>query len=475
MTPFPFRCLTILGLAGVLGACKVGPDYQKPDVSAQLPAAWRWQAAAPRDNQPKGDWWRVFRDAELDRLEGRAVANNPGVQAAVARVDQARAAARSTAAEFFPDIRIKSSADRERTSGNLPTPVPVSIPSSQLNSFRSVLDLSYEIDLWGKVRRSFESARAQSEASIADYQGVLLTLTGDVASNYYLLRAYDAELGALRETIDLRGQALDVIQQRLAAGTVGEVDLARARTELATAKAEMADVKRLRQETADTLAVLCGEPASTFGVKERPISGSPPGIPAGLPADLLERRPDVASAERLVAARNAEVGVAVANYFPAVKLTGDAGFLSKNASNLFSADSKVWSIGPEISLPVTGYALIGAKVRQTKAAREEAIGNYRQAVLGAVKDVETSLTQIRYRREQAAAQEEALAAAGQSTKLIRSLYESGSVSYLELLDAERTHLQLQRQAAQTRAQRYVATVRLIKAMGGGWNGTLPAR
>jgi multidrug efflux system outer membrane protein len=296
----------------------------------------------------------------------------------------------------------------------------------------------------------------------------MLTLTSDVASSYFLLRAYDAEVTALRQTNDLRTRSLGLIEQRFKAGTIPEVDLARARTELATGKAELADVKRLRQETADILAILCGEPASTFTIAERPISGSPPGVPAGIPAEVLERRPDVAAAERLVAARNAEVGVATSYYFPSIKLTGDAGFLSLKSSSLFSADSKVWSIGPEISLPLTGYVLIGSRVRQAKAAREEAIANYRQAVLGAVKDVETSLTQIRSRREQAAAQSEALAAATQSTALIRSLYESGSLSYLELLDAERTLLQLQRQSAQITAQRFAATVRLIKAMGGGW-------
>lgn len=446
----------------------MGPDYEKPDISAVAPAAWRWQPAAPRDDQPRGDWWKAFRDAELDRLEQRALSNNQSLKAAVSRVEQARAAARGTAAEFFPDVRFKSNADRERTSGNLPTPVPVQIPSSQINSFRSVLDLSYELDFWGRVRRSYESARAQSQASIADYQQALLTLTADVAANYYLLRAFDAELSALRQTIGLREKGLALIEQRLKAGSIGEVDAARARTELATSRAELADVKRQRQETADVLAILCGEPATTFTLAERPIAGAPPLLPPSLPADVLERRPDVAAAERLVAARNAEIGVAKASYFPAVKLTGDAGFLSKNVSTLFNADSKVWSFGPEVSLPITGYVLIGAKVRQAKAAREEAIATYRQAVLAAVKDVETSLSQIRHRREQAGAQAEALAASGQSTTLIRALYESGSVSYLELLDAERTHLQLQRQTAQITAQRFVATVRLVKALGGGW-------
>lgn len=452
----------------LLSGCLSGPDYVKPELDQVTPAQWRWQPAVPRDELPKGDWWRVFHDPELTRLEERALAENQGLKAAVARVEQARAASRGTAADFFPDIRIKSNTKRERTSGNLPTPVPVNIPSAHINSFRDVFDLSYEIDFWGKVRRTFESARAQSQASIADYHGVMLTLTSDVAASYFLLRAYDAELAALRQTNELRGQSLGIIEQRSKAGTIPEVDVARARAELATGRAELADVRRLRQETSDVLAILCGQPASTFEIRERPIAGEPPRVPAGLPAEVLERRPDVAAAERLVAARNAEIGVATSYYFPAIKLTGDAGFLSKDTGGLFSADSKVWSIGPEVSLPITGYFLIGARVRQAKAAREEAVATYRQAVLAAVKDVETSLTQIRSRQEQAVAMDEALDAAAQSTKLVRSLYESGSLSYLELLDAERTLLQIQRQGAQVRAQRFIASVRLVKAMGGGW-------
>lgn len=452
----------------LLSGCLSGPDYVKPELDQVTPAQWRWQPAVPRDELPKGDWWKVFHDPELTRLEERALAENQGLKAAVARVEQARAASRGTAADFFPDIRIKSNTKRERTSGNLPTPVPVNIPSAQINSFRDVFDLSYEIDFWGKVRRTFESARAQSQASIADYHGVMLTLTSDVAASYFLLRAYDAELAALRQTNELREQSLGIIEQRSKAGTIPEVDVARARAELATGRAELADVKRLRQETSDVLAILCGQPASSFEIRERPISGEPPRVPAGLPAEVLERRPDVAAAERLVAARNAEIGVATSYYFPSIKLTGDAGFLSKETGSLFSADSKVWSIGPEVSLPITGYFLIGARVRQAKAAREEAVATYRQAVLAAVKDVETSLTQIRSRQEQAVAMDEALDAAAQSTKLVRSLYESGSLSYLELLDAERTLLQIQRQGAQVRAQRFIASVKLVKAMGGGW-------
>lgn len=465
MSPRPFLLLSTL----TLGACTVGPDYTPPDVTPITPASWRWQAAAPRDDAPRGEWWQVFNDSELSRLEILAVNNSPTLQAAVARVDQARAAARLSSAPWLPDVRFNGAANREQISGNLPTPVPVDIPRGRVNSFNTAIDLSYEIDLWGKVRRQVESARAAADSTSASYHNTLLTLTGDVAAQYFLLRAADAELDALRRTIGLREKFKTLLDDKFKAGAIPETDLARAVTELATAKAEMADVKRQRQEASDTLALLCGQPATSFRVRERPIgSKAPPAIPAGVPASVIERRPDVAAAERLVKSRNADIGVAVADYFPAVRLTGSGGFLSKDVDSLFNADSRVWSIGPSVSLPVTALSVIRFNVRQQKAEREEAVANYRQAVLAAIRDVETSLAQTRYLREQAAAVSEALSASTKATDIIRESYERGSLSYFELLDAERTRLTIERQTAQIAAQRYMATVRLIKAIGGRW-------
>jgi multidrug efflux system outer membrane protein len=452
-----------------LSACTVGPDYTPPDLTGITPAQWRWQTATPRDDVSRGEWWKIFRDPQLDRLEILALQNSPTLQAAAARVDQARAAARISTANWLPDIRLNTNGKREQTSGNLPTPIPVDIPRGRVNSFSTALDLSYEIDFWGKIRREVESARATADSTSASYHNALLTLTGDVAAQYFLLRAADAELAALRTTIGLRDKFKTLLDDKFKAGAIPETDLARAITELATAKAELADVKRQRQEASDTLALLCGQPASSFTVRENPIgSKAPPVVPAGLPAAVLERRPDIAAAERLVAARNADIGVAVSAYFPAVKLTGTAGYLSNEVDTLLGADSRVWSLGPSISLPISGLSVIKFNVRRQKAAREEAIANYRQAVLTAVRDVETSLAQTRYLREQADAVSEVLTASTKATGLIRESYERGTLSYFEYLDAERTRLQTERQTAQISAQRHMATVRLIKALGGGW-------
>jgi multidrug efflux system outer membrane protein len=454
--------------AMILVSCAVGPDYEKPDIAPQTPAKWKWQSASPRDAQPRGEWWTIFKDSELNRLERMAVANNQQLRASMARVDQARATVGANAAAYAPLLTVDGLAKREQTSGNLPSPVPVTIPASRYNTFSVPLNLSYEIDLWGRIRRSVESANADAGSAEADFHSVLLTLTGDVAANYFLLRSQDAELEALRRLATTREKGIGLIEQRFNAGNTPETDFAKAKSELAITRAELADVKRQREETVSVLALLCGQPASNFSMAERSTIPSAPSIPAGLPASVLERRPDVAAAERIVASRSAKIGVEVAGYFPTVSLTGQGGYLSKEATSLFTSPSQVWSIGPSVSIPVTGIILTTAKVKRARAAHDEAVADYRQSVLGAVKDVETSLTQIRYRREQAVALGEAFTASDKATELTRQLYDRGSVSYLELLDAERTSVTSERQSAQVRAQVLIATVRLIKALGGAW-------
>ncbi len=460
------QCLALLSC--LLAACAVGPNHVKPDVSDITPVKWKWKSAAPRDEASKGEWWTVFKDRELSRLESLAVTNNNDLKAAVARVEQARSTARASAIAYVPNATLNGAFSRQRTSGNTPTPVPIAIPSSQYNTFSVPLDLSYEVDFWGRIRRTVESARADYEGSAADHQNVLLTLTSEVAANYFALCAFDAELEVLKRTLDSREKSAGIIDQRFKAGVVPEVDSARAHSELDSTRADVADVQRQRGEMVSILALLCGQTASTFHVAERTLPANPPSIPAGIPSEVLERRPDVASAERKVASRSALIGAEKANYFPAVRLTAEGGYLSNEAGNLFSPASRVWSFGPAVSLPITGYFVTKAKVERAKAAHEETIATYRQTVLSAVKDVETSLNDIHYRGKQVAAQDDAVRAANHATDLVRSRYEGGAVSYLELLDAERTSLALELQAAQVKAQRFVATVRLVQAIGGSW-------
>lgn len=464
----PLRVTAVIGLL-ILASCMIGPDYKKPDVAALVPTDWRWKVAAPQDTSPKGPWWTVFDDPTLDELETIAVSNNQNLRAAVARVDEARAVARLSRSEFFPELSLDPSYRRERTSGNPPTPIPFPIPAANLSTYSVPLDLSYEIDLWGRVRRSFESAQAQAQASVSDYENVLLTLTADVAVNYFLVRALDAEIATLRRTLRSRSESLRILKERFAAGVVLGSDVEQANTAFATAETDLADVIRQRAETLNALAVLCGTPASTFELDERATAASPVAVPADLPSALLERRPDIARAERILAVRNAQIGVARAAYFPSIHLTGQGGFLSNDAGNLFSSDSRVWSIGPRISIPLFTAGRTTAEVKRSEAAYEEALADYRQSVLVAFREVEDSLAQITLRNDQARAQTDALTSAKHVVALAQVRYDAGTVNYLEVAEAERNALFQERRQVQLHGQRFAASVRLIKALGGSWD------
>ncbi len=463
------------GLTALLAGCAVGPDYERPATS--VPATYKstnalgaWKEGRPLDNVPKGNWWEIFGDATLNELERQANEANQELKAAVARVEQARAVARVARGELLPLITADPSFRRERFSPNQEP----SFGNITANTFSAPLDLSYEIDLWGRVRRGFEGARADAQASLAAFHNVMLTLQSDVAQNYFGLRALDAEISTVTRTIDLRKEQLNLVNARFEGGISGELDVARARTELATAEAEQAALLQRRAELENALAVLVGSNAAGFDLASLPGANgewnpTPPEIPPGLPADLLERRPDVAEAERQLAAANARIGVAKAAFFPALRLTGSAGYVSGELDDLFNWDSHVWSIGPSLSLPIFAGGRIKAEHHRARAAHEEAIAQYRQGILVAFADVENSLAGIHYLGEQAAAQNRAVASARRAAQLAGERYRGGIVSYLEVVDADRGALQTERASAQLTGQRLIATVQLIKALGGGWD------
>jgi len=341
-------------------------------------------------------------------------------------------------------------------------------------SFSAPLDLSYEIDFWGRVRCGFEGARADAQASLAAFQNVLLTLRADVAQDHFALRGLDPEITAVAATVNLRKEQVQLVRSRFDGGVGSELDVARAETELATTEAEAASLAQRRTELEDAIAILVGENPSRF--KLPALSGDaarwnpqPPQIPAGLPADLLERQPDVAEAERQLAAANARIGVAKAAFFPVLRLTGSGGYLSGDVDDLFNWDSRVWSIGPSLSLPIFAGGRNLANYRRSQAAYNEAVARYRQQVLVAFGDIENSLSGIRHLAEQSAAQQRAVANARRAADLATDRYRSGIVSYLEVVDANRETLQAERASAQLAGQREIAAVRLIKALGGGWS------
>ncbi|MDB6111170.1 MAG: efflux system, outer rane lipoprotein NodT family [Pedosphaera sp.] len=464
----PLNHLALGLVVSVLAGCAVGPDYQRPTVST--PAAYKetglgtWKESTPQDQIAKGSWWELFGDQTLNELEQQATVSNQELKAAVARVTQARATARVAKAEFFPNLQADPAYERDRTSPNLANP----FPRNNFNDFQVPVDFSYELDIWGRVRRSFEAATDEAKASVASYETVWLTLKAEVAQNYFTLRAIDAERAILRSTIERREQALQLAQSRYRGGAASDLDLSRAETELSTTESEYIGLGKSRTELENALAVLVGKSASDFSLAESPLDLVPPVIPPGLPSELLERRPDVAESERLLASQNARIGIAKAAFFPVVRLTGAAGLESGDISTLFNWQSRAWSLGPSISLPIFEGGRNAANLRRSKAVYEEAVAQYRGRILVAFQEVENGLSGLRILAEQNVAQARSVAAASRTADISNKRYLAGLVSYLEVVDSDRTKLQTQREAARILGQRLVTSVQLIKALGGGW-------
>jgi multidrug efflux system outer membrane protein len=459
-----------------LGGCAVGPDYHRPQM-ADLPTDWHWRKADPRDDAPKGDWWTLFHDPQLNDLESRAIAGNTDLQQAVARVDSSRAQARLQGAAFFPTLKFDPAYVRQQQPADLPQFSKYDLPIigeriEPFNSFSVPIDLSYEVDLWGRVRRSFEAARAQAQANVADYENVLLTLTGDVAIDYFTLREYDEEIQILTLTVNARRQALDINRTRVKAGRATDIDVDQAETDYSNAQAELADVQRNRAETENALADLCGIMPGTFQEPSDPLGVEAPHVPVGLPASILERRPDIAEAERQMAAANAQIGVAYAAFFPSVSLTGQGGYLSAKASDLFNWENSVWSFGPSISLPIFLGGRNVAQLESSRADYQVTVAKYRGVVLDAVRDVEDALADLRFIARQRRALDAAVISSRRATDLARRRFIVGESNYTDVVVAEETQLAAERAQSQARGQSLYASVRLVKAMGGGWDASM---
>jgi len=458
------RLALALTAAAAITGCLLGPSYRRPPV--ETPASFR-DVPPPATAQPlDSDWWKLFGDPALTALEEQARAANQDLQAAIARVTEARATARIAEADFYPVITL----DPERQNARLSANRPLADPEKGKTTSDTLVpfDLSYEIDLWGRVRRSFESATASANASEDAYGVVALTLAADVAQQYFAIRSLDAQDAILRESVVVFQDQVHFVEARYRAGLVSELDVAQARTQLETTVAQEVDARRLRALSEHALAVLCGQAASDFSIPEAPLEPGPPEVPAGVPSQLLERRPDVAEAEQQLVAANAEVGVAEALFFPQVRLTGAAGLESADLSDLIKWESRIWSIGPSISVPVFEGGRLRANLKGAKARYEETVAAYRSTVLAAFRDVEDALASVRLRAEQGDAQARAVTAAGRAVQVARSQYQHGIADYLQVLVAQRTELDLQLSSTQTQEQRLDATVLLVKAVGGGW-------
>jgi multidrug efflux system outer membrane protein len=463
--------LIVLLCALALGGCAVGPDYHKPS-AGPLPAKWKaespWKTGEPRDAEIKADFWKVFDDPILDALEQEATTNSPDLRAAFERVEQSRAIARINRADLYPGLSLDPSGNRTRYSPSRTAQPNSTVLAYTGNQFALPVDLSYEVDLWGRVRRSFRAAREQAQASASDYQNVLLALHASVAQTYFMIRSTDLDRHVVAETIELRKKNLSLVESLHQGGADSQVDVAQAETELASAEADYVGLNLRRAQLENALGALCGQTASSFSLAETGRIYQPPAIPVGLPSDLLERRPDVAEAERGMAAASEGIGVAKAAFFPSIQLTGSAGTESVDLQNIFNWENRMWSIGPNLSLPLFEGGRNRAGLERARAAYEEAVAQYRSRVLVAFHEVEDGLAGLRLLKDQYEAQMRAVEGARQAARLSRLRYKEGLVSYIEVEIADRTMLENQITAYELNGQRIVTTVQFLKALGGGW-------
>jgi NodT family efflux transporter outer membrane factor (OMF) lipoprotein len=460
----------------LLAGCEVGPRYARPNVPA--PPAYKelppdWTTAQPNDAIARGKWWEIFQDPRLNGLEEQINVSNQNLKAAEAQYVQARALVRQNRADYFPTVTTGLSANRDHQSTNRP------LFSQATNTYTDIVlpvSASYEADVWGRVRRTVEASRAEAQASAADLEGVRLSLHAELASDYLQLRELDAEEQLLYSTVTAYQQALDLTQNRFKGGIASAVDVAQAQTQLETTRAQAIDIGAQRAQYEHAIAVLVGQPASTFSLAASPLDLAPPVIPAGLPSELLERRPDVAAAERRVAAANANIGIAKAAYFPNVSLSTSGGFESTTITNLLSGPSGFLLAGASAMVTVFDAGRRHAVSDQAQAGYDQSVANYRETVLGATQDVEDNLAALRILQDEAKTQQAAVAAAQDSLNQSLTRYKGGVTTYLEVITAQGLALSDERTGVQILGRRITASVLLVRALGGGWNSSaLPQR
>ncbi len=450
--------------------CTVGPDYKRP--AAPVPAAYKenanWPAAQPSDSTLRGKWWEVFGDQSLNALEEQVTVSNQTLQAAQAQFLQARAAVRFSRAAFFPVLTVSPAASRMRESGTQPFSGPFSAGVTA-NDFTIPFDASYEADVWGRVRRTVEAARAGAQASAADVETVSLSLHAELALDYFQAHSLDAEMQLLHSTVSSYTKALELTESRYKGGVASQVDVAQAKTQLETTRAQAIDLLVARAQLEHAIAALIGKPASEFTLPVVALSERPPAIPVGLPSQLLERRPDVAGAERRMAAANANIGIARSAYFPAINLGVTGGFNSAMITTLIQGPSSFWSVGAAAVETLFEGGQRRAVSEQARAAYDQTVASYRQTALTAFQEVEDNLSALRILEQEAATQQGAVEAAEHSLALSNTRYRGGVTSYLEVTTAQSTALTDERAAVQIQGRRMTACVLLIKALGGGWD------
>ncbi|MGZ5130614.1 MAG: efflux transporter outer membrane subunit [Caldimonas sp.] len=465
------RARGLAGIALLLGGCVAGPDYVRPQVAT--PPAWKieapWRAGAPADEAPKGPWWQRFGDPRLDALQQQAIAHSPTLELAAARLEQARALVRVAAAGALPAASLGGRVARQRISANRPlsnyaSPNFATVQDDILPS----LSVSYEIDLAGRIRRGVEGAQASAEQAAADLENTRLLVGTDLASAYFNLRAIDIELDVLSRSIDLQRRSLDFVSTRHDLGVASGLDVGQQQALLDTTLTQVDLLRRQRSQFEHAVGTLAGTPAPAFELAPDIGELEPPRVPLGIPSDVLQRRPDVASAERAMAAANAQIGVASAAYYPSITIAPSVGFESRALANLFDAPSLLWSIGASVTQPLLSGGRIGANVDAARANYDATVANYRRVVLTAMQEVEDGITGLAALERADAQARTAVATARRVLELATARYEGGATTYLDVITAQQSLLAAERLAAQLAGQRLLTSVFLVKARGGDW-------
>lgn len=463
------RFLLTLPIAVALAGCNLAPTYKVPatPVAAEYKDTGPWVQAQPADQLPRADWWSLYGDAQLDQLQQRLLAHNADLAAALAHYQQAQALFHEARAGYFPQIGASAGAVRQRQSDTAPLRGATS--PSEYDTYTAGAQLSYEVDLWGQVRDTVAAGRDEAQATAADLASVQLSLQAQLADDYLALRGLDQQLQLLQQSVDTYQKALQLTQTLHNGGIVSGLDVARAQTQLSTAKSQWAQTAAQRAEMQDAIAVLVGESASEFNLPAQTAAIPQPQVPLAVPSTLLQRRPDIAAAERRTAEANAKIGVARSAYFPSLTLNAQGGFLSKRYADLLSAPNQVWALGPSLLFDLFDGGRRKAQVAAARAAADEAGAKYRGVVLGAFQQVQDNLALLDHLSAAMVDQQAASTAAQHSLDLAMKQYKVGVASYLDVVQAQTTALQAQSGVLSLGTQQLRASVQLIRALGGGWS------
>jgi len=468
-------------LLAFASGCAVGPDYQRPDAATAtaFKEAEGWVAAAPSDAIDRGTWWQLFDDAELDALAQRVRVSNQNIAAAQAAYAQARALVSQQRAGLFPTIDLSGTATRADSGGNRASRVVTDANGQQSviagggninNNYRTSIGASWEPDVWGRLRRSAEAADASAAASAADLASATLSAQGELVTNYLSLRATDAEIGLLQQTLTGYERALQIAENRYRAGIAPRTDYLSAQTQLYGTQADMESLRRTRAQLEHAIAVLVGEAPARFQIERAPWNAVVPGVPVGVPSTLLQRRPDIAAAERRVANANAQIGVARSAYYPSLSLSASYGSSSSTVAELLDASTMLWSIGASAAQTLFDFGARRAQLDQARAAYDQTVATYRQTVLAAFADVEDQLTGSRVLERTEQLRQQASAIADENERLVLNRYKAGQVVYSEVVTAQASALSARRTLIQAQRDRQTTAVALIQSLGGGWSG-----